>query len=592
MSAPSFITAEESRPALQSWKTLWRFLNSLTLLKRIFPISFILIVLATSSPQIFLWLTGEYTQCSNPQSCSVHISLTSQSIEISPQILLWFAIISTLIRIASWAIFEISGEWAAQGLHRQMVSAVSTARTTFFDENPSGRLINRLVRDFDNLRTTGVVRVSDTLYTALETLCIAALVFLAHPLAALLVIPTLIVFIYIQRQVSPMLQRIATLKSVRFGDVLHRETDLIEGARTFLLYGKQGALFERLKQSLARFIQINLLRAEVEAWGRFWTSSVTSLYCFATISFVALAIHLGSITTVLGAVIITVIFRLSPLFSWLTWTTSYLIESMATARRVLEFVDLPNETSEELGPEASPVVAAAATESLLGDIEFFNYSMSYRPNLPLILNGLNLKLPYGQRIGLIGRTGAGKSSIVQSLFRMVYVHAGDIKLGGQSIFAYPIDVVRGRFAVVPQDPYLFEGTVKTTLDRAGVLAPGKLISALELVGISLPLDYRIEEGGKNLSLGERQLLCLARVLLLDRPYLIMDEPTSAVDSVTDRQIQNVLGTAFKGRTIITVAHRLETLANYDLIVVLKDGAVSRIGSPAQILPGISQRELE
>lgn len=592
MNTPSFITAEESRPGLQSWQTLWRFLNSLTLLKRIFPISFILIILATSSPQIFLWLTGEYTQCSNPQSCTVQISIISKSIEVSPQLLLWFAVISTFIRIASWAIFEISGEWAAQGLHRQMVSAVSTARTTFFDENPSGRLINRLVRDFDNLRTTGVVRVSDTLYTVLETFCIAALVFLAHPLAALLVIPTLVVFIYIQRQVSPMLQRIATLKSVRFGDVLHRETDLIDGARTFLLYGKQGALFERLKQSLARFIQINLLRAEVEAWGRFWTSSVTSLYCFATLCFVALAINLGSITSVLGAVIITVIFRLSPLFSWLTWTTSYLIESMATARRVLEYVDLPDESSEERSPEICHSIANSTEQSLLGDIEFINYSMSYRPSLPLILNGLNLKLPYGQRIGLIGRTGAGKSSIVQALFRMVYVQNGDIQLGGQSIFSYPIDEVRGRFAVVPQDPYLFEGTVRTTLDRAGVFTTDRLLSALELVGISLPLDYQIEEGGKNLSLGERQLLCLARVLLLDRPYLIMDEPTSAVDSVTDRQIQNVLGTAFKGRTIITVAHRLETLANYDLIVVLKDGAVSRIGAPADILPGISQYELE
>ena len=590
MADAQFIATEGAVSNQQSLKIFGRFLASLKFLHKMFPLAFVLMVLSTSAPQVFLWLTGEYSQCQNPAGCDTKIPYLGSSLHLTPWFLCWFAVVSAVLRLLSWAVFEISGQWAARGIHRSMVHAVARVRTTFFDENPSGRLINRLVRDYDSLRMSGVIRVGDSTNYLLEVLCVAALILLAHPIGALLVLPTLVVFFYIQQQVAPMLQRCATIRSVRLSDVLHRETDMIEGARTFLLYGKERALLERLQAALSRFVQIHLTRAHIEAWGRFWTSTVATVYGFSTLLIVAAAIHYGTISDVLGTIIITLIFRLSPLFAGFTWTTGYLIESIATARRVFEYVDLPDETTQERAVLV-PATAALSTEHLSGEIQFKDYTMSYRPSSPIILENLSLTLPGGKLIGVVGRTGAGKTSLMQSLYRMVYVHKGDITIGGKSIFDFDIEFVRAQFGMVPQDPYLFEGTVASNLDRAGALPRQRLEEALRRVDLAVNLDARVTEGGANFSLGERQLLCLARVVLLDRRIVLMDEPTSSVDTITDKKIQHLLASELAGRTVITIAHRLETLSRYDLIVELKEGRIARIGEPRIFRTTLSRSDL-
>jgi ABC-type multidrug transport system fused ATPase/permease subunit len=217
--------------------------------------------------------------------------------------------------------------------------------------------------------------------------------------------------------------------------------------------------------------------------------------------------------------------------------------------------------------------------------------MSYRPHTPVILKELSVTIRNGSKVGLVGRTGAGKSSFVQSLFRMVHVHGGDIRFGEASLLQMPIDQARALVAVVPQDPYLFEGTIRSNIDRLSECSNEVLQEALRKVQLSVDLDKAVLEGGSNLSLGERQLLCLARVIISKRPIVVMDEPTSGVDTITDAIIQSVLRTALHDRTIITIAHRLETLARMDRIIELHDGAIIRDGKPADILPRLTPEEL-
>jgi ABC-type multidrug transport system fused ATPase/permease subunit len=181
--------------------------------------------------------------------------------------------------------------------------------------------------------------------------------------------------------------------------------------------------------------------------------------------------------------------------------------------------------------------------------------------------------------------------MVQSLFRMVYVRGGDIRIGETSLLGIPVDQARALFAVVPQDPYLFEGTIRSNIDRLGEFSDEEVETALRTVRLSFPLEMQLREGGSNLSLGQRQLLCLARVILSKRPVVVMDEPTSGVDTITDAIMQNVLRTALRDRTIITVAHRLETLARFDRIIELENGAITRDGLPADIVPRITPEEL-
>jgi ABC-type multidrug transport system fused ATPase/permease subunit len=277
----------------------------------------------------------------------------------------------------------------------------------------------------------------------------------------------------------------------------------------------------------------------------------------------------------LAGVVISSLFGITGSIGWLDFATSLISRSAPHVRRVFEFVDLPREEQEERvsGPLVTPETFAAphARQELEGDLIFENYTMSYRKDTPVILHSLNLRLARGCKTAMIGRTGSGKTSIIQALLRMVYVHRGDIRIGERSIYSMDLYELRRLFGVVPQLPYLFAGNVRSNLDRLGDLPDHTLSHALESVGLNLALKHPVTEGGSNLSLGERQLVCLARVIAAERSIILMDEPTSGLDPETDARIHHVLKTAFQGRTVITIAHRPESLGNYDRVVELQGG---------------------
>ena len=206
-----------------------------------------------------------------------------------------------------------------------------------------------------------------------------------------------------------------------------------------------------------------------------------------------------------------------------------------------------------------------------GEIEFVNYTMSYRPDTPVILRSLNLRIPLGSKTALVGRTGSGKTSLIQALLRMVYVREGDIRIGGHSVFDMDVQDLRRCFGVVPQSPYLFAGTIRSNLDRLGTLDAETLQSAIQSVGLKFTLDHEVSEGGQNLSVGERQLVCLARVIAADRKIILMDEPTSGLDPETDARISMVLATTLRDKTVLTIAHRKESLGRYDRVIAMRAG---------------------
>ena len=159
------------------------------------------------------------------------------------------------------------------------------------------------------------------------------------------------------------------------------------------------------------------------------------------------------------------------------------------------------------------------------------------------------------------------------------------------MFSAGPEQARENFAVVPQDPYLFEGTIRSNLDRYHNYSDAQLIEALKAARLDFEVSQEVHEGGRNFSVGQRQLLCLARAILSDRPIVVMDEPTSGVDTITDAIIQSTLREALGSKTVITIAHRVETLARMDRVIELSDGRVIRDGTPAEILPSLSREEL-
>lgn len=589
MNHKNFVTIEEVSAKQDNIKTLIRFAGSLSLLHKLMAPTLLVMFFAAAIPPYFLWFIGEMLGCFGQSSCAITHNLMNWEVVIpaSMSTLVVLVLCAMFCRISAWMLFELSGQWSTQNVHRDLMENMSGVRTTFFDENPSGRLLNRMLSDWGMLRLEGVMSYGDTANGLIEVLCVGALIMVANPIAGLLIIPAVICYIALQAQLAPMMSHAREIRSVKIGETLHRETDLIEGRTIFKLYDTQKNLLGRIHRAFGDSMNIQLFYARLMAWGMLWMGLISAVYAIVVYGFLVYGLHAGLITTTLAAVIITAIFNLNSLFFNLAWDMSFLGETASHARRVFFMIDLPDETTEE--SKALPVRPIVSDAVLTGDIVFDNYAMSYRPGLPKILDGLSLVIPEGKKVGIVGRTGAGKSSLMQALFRMVHHQAGDIRIGGQSLFDVDVNRVRSHFGVVPQDPYLFMGDIRFNLKGDLHVADEEMKAVLETVGLDVSLDARVLEGGKDYSVGERQLLCIARLILLDKKIILMDEPTSALDRKTDDMIQRLMRTVLAEKTVVTIAHRLESLERYDLILEMKDGRLLRQGPPQQMIPDLQDQ---
>lgn len=277
---------------------------------------------------------------------------------------------------------------------------------------------------------------------------------------------------------------------------------------------------------------------------------------------------------------------------------------MNAAERVVEYSELP---TEKLGGENAP--AAWPTE---GRVEVSDLVVSYAADLQPVLKGLTFSVNRNERIGVVGRTGAGKSSLTLALFRFLEARSGSITVDGVDISKIKLHDLRSRLAIIPQDPVLFSGTVRSNLDPFDNHTDGELFDSLQRVhlvsdeetapGTPTPaasaengstsakkntnifrdLSSPISEGGLNLSQGQRQLLCLARAIVSRPKVMVLDEATSAVDMHTDALIQRSIREEFGDSTLLVIAHRLSTIVDFDRILVLSDGKVAEFGTPKEL----------
>lgn len=243
------------------------------------------------------------------------------------------------------------------------------------------------------------------------------------------------------------------------------------------------------------------------------------------------------------------------------------------ANRIAEYNELPSEfRAGREAPDNWPQTGTIVVE---------NFSTGY-PNLPMVLKSIDFVVHSRQRVGIVGRTGAGKSSLSLALFRILESRQGRIMVDGIDISTLRLVDVRQRIFIVPQDPFLFSGTVRSNLNMSGDHPDETLIATLRELGLDVPLSMSLAPGGSNISQGQRQLICLARAILSKPRILVLDEATSAVDMATDTILQQILRKAFSQCTVIVIAHRLSTVIDFDELLVLDGGRIVERGRPIDL----------
>mmetsp|Transcript_20909 Transcript_20909/g.63967 ORF Transcript_20909/g.63967 Transcript_20909/m.63967 type:complete len:464 (-) Transcript_20909:383-1774(-) len=282
-------------------------------------------------------------------------------------------------------------------------------------------------------------------------------------------------------------------------------------------------------------------------------------------------------------------FNLTITLNFLVLSTSELEAKGVSLERALEYTALPSEAERHLPPDEALMESKWPTA---GELRFENVTLRYRASLPPALNGFDVAIAPGEHVGIVGRTGAGKSTIASALFRLVELEAGRITLDGVDLRTLGLQQLRGSraLAIVTQDPVLFRGALRRSLDPLDAYGDGELWGALAAVGMeaavrALPeeLEAPSDEGGSNWSVGERQLLCFARATLRRPRVLLLDEATASIDHAADQRIQRAIRSAMAEVTLLTIAHRLHTVIDYQRIVVMDTGRCVEAAPPHVLL---------
>jgi ABC-type multidrug transport system fused ATPase/permease subunit len=260
-------------------------------------------------------------------------------------------------------------------------------------------------------------------------------------------------------------------------------------------------------------------------------------------------------------------------------------QDFSSVERLLEYSELPLED----GSSTVENLSGNARFGSVGAVEFQSVSARYRPGLDLVVKDLSFTLRPCEKLGICGRTGAGKSSMLSLLFRLIGCSSGRILIDGVNIASVPLETLRQSLSIVPQEPILFDGTLRFNLDPRGLFSDDRIWSALDRARLTdtvqrLPgqLETQICESGSSFSAGERQLLCMARALLSPARILVLDEATSSVDFATDAAIQLMIRSEFQDRTVLTIAHRLQTITWMDRVLVLDRGQIVEFDTPSNL----------
>ncbi|XP_037884221.1 multidrug resistance-associated protein 1 isoform X14 [Glossina fuscipes] len=452
----------------------------------------------------------------------------------------------------------------------------------FFDVNPKGRILDRLSNDIykldvilrDNLRICFT-----TLYRVLATIVVISI---STPIFLAVIIPIAFLYYFAQRFYVATSRQLMRLESVSRSPIYSHFGETITGVSTIRAYAVQDRFIDESDNKVDKNQVCKYPSLIANRWLAIRLEMVGNLIILFASLFAVLG---GQSNPGLVGLSVSYALQVTQTLNWLVRMSSDIETNIVAVERIKEY----GETKQE-APWEVETLKLPRNWPNEGRVVFENFKVRYREGLDLVLKGISFTINGGEKVGIVGRTGAGKSSLTLSLFRIIEAAGGRILIDDVDISTLGLHTLRSRLTIIPQDPVLFSGSLRINLDPFEVKKDEEIWKALELSHLkvfvkTLPagLNHEISEGGENLSVGQRQLVCLARALLRKTKVLILDEATAAVDLETDDLIQKTIRTEFKDCTVLTIAHRLNTIMDSDKVIVLDKGEVTEFDSPVNLL---------
>ncbi|KAF5206531.1 ABC transporter ATP-binding protein/permease VMR1 [Thalictrum thalictroides] len=507
-------------------------------------------------------------------------------VEASTLIIVYIALVfgSCICVFTRATIVVTAGYKTATVLFTRMHLGIFRAPMSFFDATPSGHILNRASTDQNDLDwniPTYMWGFAVAIITVLGAIFVMARA--AWQVCAIFV-PVIVACFWYQKYYIAAARELVRLAGVCNAPLKQHFTESISGLTTIRSFAQENRFMVTNMKLIDSCSRPEFYSIGGMSWLGFRLDMLSSITFGLTLVFI-ISMPEGLVNPVIAGLAVTYGLNLNMLQAFLIWLLGILESKIISVERILQYTRIPNEP---------PLVIEAHRPNPSwpshGEVAILNLQVRYAPHLPLILQGVTCTFPGGKKTGVVGRTGSGKSTLIQTLFRIVEPAFGEILIDGINISMIGLHDLRCKLSIIPQDPTMFEGTVRTNLDPLAEYTDEQIWEALDKCQLGDEvrkkegkLDSPVAENGGNWSMGQRQLLCLGRVVLKRSKILVLDEATSSVDTATDNLMQKTLKQHFSESTVIIIAHRIKSVLDSNLVLVLDNGQLVEYDSPDKLL---------